>query len=157
MFESLEIKEASKIKALLELRYIVYDLFPGTKFELGDILINSKRAKSKNKWYVKGQSFKTIQDPEMFPSIFKSAPWWAGRDLKVMPEYIKIPHGPEVFYAHYLFNVYKVLGWETRLKKTIAVISNPPKSYLLDMETSNSLPATMKEYHQYLEDKSYIP
>lgn len=99
------------IEELLRPRFEVVADYPNNPWEVGTIFTYDKdQAQILTDRFERG-IYKTIREnsPRIdsmviaignigkYPHIFKPCPWWQHRDIKDMPEYVKVPMGKKVF------------------------------------------------------------
>jgi len=76
------------------------------------------------------------------PHLFRPMPWWEGRKIEDMPEYVKYGHGA----------VYKIIEWRENKDYGIYAICERGEDYPLIMQP-NTHPATREEYEEFLKQK----
>jgi hypothetical protein len=128
----------SKEELLIQ-RYKVIGPYPGSRFEIGDILIRYNLNASDTRVYtyttnpsspLQGISARK-EDVETMPNIFQPLPWWSDREPEDMPEYLECPSRKMFF---------RVERWH----KSYFIIDGKQK-----MQYGNYIPATRAEYEAF--------
>ncbi len=112
---------------LLQPRYKCIADYPGSHFEIGDILIQDKN--HKNNYWIEDNLY-TERYPNNYPHLFKKLEWWEDKEEIKMPRYLKFKSGLIEKVLHYSCNNSQVLF-------------NTHVSY---MNTNGLEPATESEY-----------
>jgi hypothetical protein len=74
---------------LLRSRYKIISDYPGSIFEVGQIV--EKHLYANGKQYIPN----LLQDPDNYPAIFQRLTWWQHRRPDQMPEYVKCVATPD--------------------------------------------------------------
>lgn len=128
---------------LMKRRYKVIADYPGSRFEVGDILYKYFFETSETGMYTYTTN---IESPlqgcgidkkyvETMPHLFKKMEWWEDRTKEDMPEYLNCPSRKMFFKVEYWGKSYFVIDGRQK------------------MQYRNYIPATREEYEQYNKQK----
>ena len=134
--------------------------YPGSEFEVGSIIKFDTKTDfytGTEEWqteYIKdkkggGGSMRCIKFFEPYPHIFQPLPWYAEREKKDMPEYVKIVDEDVIAKVNSIVSGVGFDYYETDYFKT----EYPRKKVF----SNNTIPATIDDYNQYLNNKPINP
>lgn len=124
--------EKEKIEILLKPRYKVIALWPGTDYDLGNIVFDPSPANQKNFFFF-----------DNYPHLFQPLSWWQEREVGEMPEYMKCVLTPD-----------QDIMPEQVLKMTWNEICGKDENNRVVIVSTNCfLPATEADYLNYINSK----
>lgn len=133
------------IEQLLMPRYMVIADFWNNPFSLGQVLILEYNRAQKVWFYnlVENDGFRIIYEIEFkeYPHLFRPMPWYEGRKVEEMPEYLKYPSAPNPE----VFPVFKVNKWVDVSGKWEYGFNGK----LVDLQ-NDFIPATSEEYISHI-------
>lgn len=118
---------------LLKPRFKVLCAYPGSHFQIGDILTESKTFN----YMFQNSDKMLVANPGMYPSIFEELKWWGEREKNDFPEFLKSNRSSLVVKVLRLSNNYKY-GFYIDKKESFL--------YFYD----EFLPSTEAEYNDYI-------
>lgn len=118
--------------------------YPGSRFMTGDIIEKNGR----DYWSVKADAWLNQTTVEKFPHLFKPLPWWYGRTVEEMPQYVKDENGEVWKVTKYFIDSSVACFYTGEIEK---------KGWLKGTETPFNLlavePADEAEYQEYQKQK----
>ena len=138
--------------------------YPGSRFMTGDIIEQNGR----DYWGIKADAWISQTTVDRYPNLFKPLPWWYGRTVEEMPEYVKTDYKDSTT-GDGLRNgvVFKVEKWVTEIficvdgLQSLAHLDGYKPSWLHRfpewengrVNACHLIPADESEYQEYQKQK----
>lgn len=142
-------KGVSEVEALMRPRKKVIAPYPGSPFNDGNILYYDDEKIEAGFWYSTSESGQRfyIQDPHLYPHLFKPLAWWEEREATEMPEYVKAESG-KIFLSK----------WKIKEALKMVLYDAPNELQCEEYYVTPKVmcffePATESEYTEYLKQK----
>ena len=115
--------------------------YPGSRFMTGDIIEQNGR----DYWGIKADAWISQTTVDRYPNLFKPLPWWYGRTVEEMPQYVKDENGEVWKVTKYFIDSSVACFYTGEIEK---------KGWLKGTETPFNLlavePADEAEYNEYI-------
>lgn len=114
--------------------------YPGSRFMTGDIIEQNGR----DYWGIKADAWISQTTVDRYPNLFKPLPWWYGRTVEEMPQYVKDENGEVWKVTKYFIDSSVACFYTGEIEK---------KGWLKGTETPFNLlavePADLTDYMEY--------